>query len=388
MNLSFNALSIIALLIIVQGILLGAVLWFRPVASRRLNRWLALFVWVFAGANVSDFAYQSKWLLTFPWLNGLTAPLFFVLPPFLYFYTRLQIQPDLHFRKRDWLHGLPALLLAGTQLPFYFLDATQQRQAVEAMYTSEDPYFADAGAVLLAVYTVIYLLAAILALTRHTGRLKHFFSALNPRSLRWLRNFLLGLTALWVLWALVLYYQSAKLYTAMEVLLMMYTYTVAYLHFLQPSGAAQVLTEPEDLPATPPKYEKSNLTPEQAAIYQQALIQLMENQKLFLEPEITLTQLASHLNAPAYHVSQVLNTVSGLTFYDFINHYRVEEAKRELTNPRKSHLTILSIGLDAGFNSKASFNAVFKKVTGQTPSEYRKNPSTETLKNQTASLKS
>ena len=73
-----------------------------------------------------------------------------------------------------------------------------------------------------------------------------------------------------------------------------------------------------------------------------------------------------------YHISQVFNDCFNKNFYDFINLYRIEESKKLLRNPKNNEKTILEILYEAGFNSKSTFNALFKKHTGVTPTEYRK----------------
>ena len=98
---------------------------------------------------------------------------------------------------------------------------------------------------------------------------------------------------------------------------------------------------------------------------------LMEGEKLFQETELTLHQLANKLQVPAYQVSQTLNEGMGKNFYDLVNGYRVNEAKTLLLDSKNRNYTILSVGFEAGFNSKTTFNTVFKKFTGLTPTEFK-----------------
>jgi YesN/AraC family two-component response regulator len=97
----------------------------------------------------------------------------------------------------------------------------------------------------------------------------------------------------------------------------------------------------------------------------------MEEDKLYQETELTLHQLSLHLQHPSHQVSQAINDGMNKTFYDLINGYRVDEAKRLLLNPKNRSFTILSVGFEAGFNSKTTFNTVFKKFTGLTPTDFR-----------------
>lgn len=97
----------------------------------------------------------------------------------------------------------------------------------------------------------------------------------------------------------------------------------------------------------------------------------MEEEKLYQEPELTLQHIADKLQFPTYQVSQAINDGLKKSFYDLINGYRVDEAKLLLLNPKNRNYTILSVGFEAGFNSKTTFNTVFKKFTGQTPTQFR-----------------
>jgi YesN/AraC family two-component response regulator len=99
---------------------------------------------------------------------------------------------------------------------------------------------------------------------------------------------------------------------------------------------------------------------------------VMENDKLFKEPELTLQLFADKLGIPTYLLSQAINEGLKKNFYDLVNGHRVEEAQRLLRDPNNSNYTILSVGFEAGFNSKTTFNTVFKKFTGLTPTEFRR----------------
>lgn len=121
------------------------------------------------------------------------------------------------------------------------------------------------------------------------------------------------------------------------------------------------------------KYLTSSLVPERAQKSKQDLIRYVQTNKPFLDPDLTLAQLAKALKIHPNHLSQIINEHFGVGFNDFINSYRIEEAKRLLTDPAHQEKSILQIMLDAGFYSKSVFNTAFKKFTGKTPSQYRNN---------------
>lgn len=97
----------------------------------------------------------------------------------------------------------------------------------------------------------------------------------------------------------------------------------------------------------------------------------METEQPYINMDLTLKDLATALDTYPHYITQVLNTVFNQNFYDFINTYRVEEVQRRLLDPQFKNLTILAVAYDCGFNSKSSFNRIFKQKTGLTPSEYK-----------------
>ena len=113
--------------------------------------------------------------------------------------------------------------------------------------------------------------------------------------------------------------------------------------------------------------EKHHIEP-----YQNQLMEVMKEQRPWLRPDLTLSELANQLKMSANQLSQVVNQGYGKNFNDFINEFRVQEVQRKLTGGASAELSLLGIALDSGFNSKATFNRTFKKITGQTPTEFLK----------------
>ena len=136
------------------------------------------------------------------------------------------------------------------------------------------------------------------------------------------------------------------------------------------AGAAPVASvpgppAPADAPAELPA---PTLAPELHP-WRERLLRLMEEERPWLEPELTLAELAARLRTNTSLLSHVINTGCGQNFNDFVNRYRVAEAERKLQDPRLAHYSLVGIALESGFNSKSTFNRVFKKLTDRTPSE-------------------
>ena len=123
--------------------------------------------------------------------------------------------------------------------------------------------------------------------------------------------------------------------------------------------------------------EKGKLTEEKILSIAQLVIAAMDKDKLYRDSDLTLQDLAEKLHAPAHQISQAIKDGLKKNFYDVINGYRVEEAKRLLLDPKNRSFTILSVAFEAGFNSTTTFNTVFKKFTGLTPSEFRQRQEVE-----------
>jgi AraC-like DNA-binding protein/putative methionine-R-sulfoxide reductase with GAF domain len=119
------------------------------------------------------------------------------------------------------------------------------------------------------------------------------------------------------------------------------------------------------------KKESHTITNDNA--YYKELCYLLENEKIYRDPDLSLSRIAKKLDISSTYLSQLVNTLSGANLSDFINVYRVKDAQRLLTHPNYISYSILSIGLESGFNSKSTFYAAFKKHAGMTPSAYRVN---------------
>jgi len=136
-----------------------------------------------------------------------------------------------------------------------------------------------------------------------------------------------------------------------------------------------------DIETTPEKYKTSALEQFQKNIIHDRIKFVMEQRKLFLQPDLTIEKLAIEIKTNKSYISQVINETENQNFSSFLNDYRIREARRLLIDPEHRNLTIETIARMVGFNSKSAFNNAFKKFTGLTPSFFIKNtpPSPEGL---------
>ncbi|MFV1884151.1 MAG: helix-turn-helix domain-containing protein [Balneola sp.] len=127
-----------------------------------------------------------------------------------------------------------------------------------------------------------------------------------------------------------------------------------------------------DISVQESKYKKSLISDEDLVQYRKELSVLMRDEQPFLDPFLTLKDLAENLGIPANHLSQLLNDGFDQNFAEFVNSYRLDYFKKEIRKPEKQNFTLLALAFESGFNSKTVFNSFFKKATGTTPSKYLK----------------
>lgn len=120
------------------------------------------------------------------------------------------------------------------------------------------------------------------------------------------------------------------------------------------------------------RYAKSGLSASQMNGVKQQLEALMQVDKIYLQPNLTLPELADKMNCSVNHLSQVINAGFGVSFFDYLNKYRIGEAMHLLDPQDPRQPTVLSVALQVGFNSTSTFYVAFKKVTGKTPAQYRR----------------
>ena len=120
------------------------------------------------------------------------------------------------------------------------------------------------------------------------------------------------------------------------------------------------------------KYEKSSLNQAAARSILNALKKYFDTEKPYLDSDLKIGDIARDLNLQAHHISQAVNELGLMSFSDFVNHYRVEEARQILSDPGQADLKIIQVAYQSGFNNKTSFNNSFKKITGTSATVFRK----------------
>lgn len=376
-----NILFFISGLGILQGFLLAALIYYHPKSDRSVNRFLSLHIITLSVILAMPFVL--KWL---PWQKTFfLEPLPLFLGPFLYLYIR-------SFKEKiSWKIGLTHLIF-----PFiYYFGAKYFVEDLISHYKDDvflpkalmtHPLSLSLFGVRMIQYVLYYYLSRQ-TLLKYQRSIRQIYSDTSNIDLEWIKWLLNGLMLL-ILVSLAAYSFMVQYPKFFGVLILMnvgvatpyiYMATVKGMRQLtlwqkQPSEQENVSQKMHEAEEIEEKMEKKQTLPavdEKTAGMNARIIAILEKDKLYTEPELTLQNLADKLGMPSYQVSQCINEGLKKNFYDLVNGYRVEEAKRLLVDPKNKNFTILSVGFEAGFNSKTTFNTVFKKFTGMTPTDYR-----------------
>lgn len=341
---------------------------------------LALSFDVFNSAYIM-FGYYKE----FPQFTGITYSFPFLYGPIFFIYAKLISSGGNYFNPNYSRHFIPFILVVIYGIVFVYFKNDDfkidliQNEAGELLPGLQIISF------LKPVHGIIYVFLTIKVVTVYNEKIKDSYSNIERINLNWLRHLTIGLIFVWGV-VVITYIMNAfseknikmdyLIYTTASILI----YSVGYLSLRQPLIFEPLIQKAEaepELDSTTKtevrtSYQKSGLLDTEAQSYLKNLLDIMETEKPHLNCDLTLRELAGKLSISTHNLSEILNTRLNQSFYDFINRYRVEEVKRRLADKESDNFSLVAIAFDSGFNSKSTFNTIFKKQTGTTPSQYRK----------------
>ncbi len=382
------------------GALHGCILAFvlaQKKVNRLPNKFLASLMAVFS-LDLGMAAFQSFGLHEpYPHLIALDYPVTLLYGPFLYLYVKTLRDGNPRISSSDYLHFIPFALLLVYLIPFYMGPASDKLAMLNNTESILSLYHFAVITHIKVLHGMAYVVGVVYVFISYRKKLKDSFSSIEKINLAWLQHLIAGITILaGVAGALhifssvedtVLMGLNENVYGNLTLLATtVFVFGIGYMGLHQPevfvhsvhtglsannpASAESQGSRSEENSKKP--YQKSGLDRDQAEQYISRLLRIMEEKKLYRNSELKLADLADELKISSHNLTEIINHYLGQSFYDFVNSYRVEEVKRQLQDPESEDATLLAIGLDAGFNSKSTFNAVFKKQTGMTPSQYRK----------------
>ncbi|NNF57339.1 MAG: helix-turn-helix transcriptional regulator [Rhodothermaceae bacterium] len=362
MSLNLSPLELIATLVAGGTVVLAFGVGMTLLVRRSGRTWATVFLGLFliaGGLTLLNELLNNLALYRLHPHFYLTPLLYtYALGPLLYFFVRYRLDPARSFRRADAWHAVLPGLQAVQQLvtglgPLALKDWYWQTPLAQVWGALDVPIF--------ALSFGFYLVLSWRALDRADG------------DYPWLRRLVVGSA---IILAVTLVFNAARrIAWAREVDLDANEWVplveelvyAALLYWVALTGWLQA-----NAPYPPKRQERYNLKAEELAQHLDSLNRLMADERPYLNPNLTLGTLADRLGLTPQVVSYVINEGKGQSYPEYVNGLRVDEVRRRLADEESAALTLLSIGLDAGFPSKATFNRVFKQTTGLTPSEYRR----------------
>ncbi|MDF2193231.1 helix-turn-helix domain-containing protein [Paraflavitalea sp. CAU 1676] len=367
---------------------------------------------------------NRAFFLEFPHLSRVSWLLPTLFGPLIYLFTGKLTMRETVLRAKDLLHFLPFCVYLLLLSSWFVKPASEKRALLSDFEALSVHDFGWMNQVNIPL-TLFYLLLSLQRLHQYRKELTNTCSEVGLYQLQWLRQFIYIVLAILGITALGFYGRKwnipliGHMYHYNYAAIVLVLYWMAYKSITQPAlfslegrqktrgrrvilekgvatemvlagvvmtpivaaagGQADELAEKgvglQDVGeenTSHKKYAKSGLGSMATDELLQELLTYMEKDKPYLEPELTIYALADALGSNRHHLSQVINERLGFSFFDFVNRYRVKAVQEKLADPGARHMSIMGIAYDCGFNSKATFNASFKKMTGTTPSAYLK----------------
>lgn len=332
----------------------------------------------------------SGYYKVFPHFTNVADPLFLLYGPLLFVY--IYVLTHNHLPKYYFLHAFPFLIYVFAFIPLYLKSGEEKIQFVEAIFLNDHvPLKALLMQLGRVIHISIYIVVSLGLVRTYQQKIKDNFSDIEKISLEQAKRllYLFLLVLLGALVAFVLGYFLSYSFSISNNIIGLFVgvliYALAYstwnkqhVHLGKTVGKPSAPDLSEEKTTLAEEFDKQKgrrvlvLSEEQFHDFSKRLERAVEQEKLFIENEISLAELSKKIAIQPYQLSELISRLYGESFFDFINRHRIEEIKSRLQDPESETFSLLGIAMDCGFNSKSSFNTAFKKFTGQTPSEYRK----------------
>jgi AraC-like DNA-binding protein len=346
--------------------------------NSKANRWFGSFIFCIFLIQFNDLLEKTEFLKTRMPINDFLGITDFIVAPLFYFSVIYFIQPDRKWRTKDHFH-------------FVFAFIMLLLLSLSLMIKVPPPTAADKenATIIITVFNIVfcfqvisYCIAAYRKITAYQKHLFLYTSNSDAINLKWLQKVVICMLVMTGLWSCDNVFKLAKNNASFDhfasIIYLIGIFYIAYFSLKQKEFYPLNKQEKEEIDAiimetsTLEVNQKKLLSDTDLHKMKSTLIQVMENNKPFLDPELSLFKLASQLDISSHILSYVINKGCDENFYQFVNRYRIEEAKKMILDSNMKHLNLVGIAFEVGFNSKTVFNTTFKKMTNQTPTQFKK----------------
>jgi len=344
----------------------------RGIANKILSAWLLIICIEMIIVLINQTLVELYPIKILPYTYG----------PLLLLYAKWMTTEKPHFDPRYLWHFAPFFVFLIASL--VFIDEKVMHGTDGFLVVDRFVSFRIVYGITFFVSITTYSVATFVEINRHQKRLKQLVSYSTGRiTLQWLLGlsitFYTGYVIMFIFGGIdiMVDFLDFDPYEISFIGLTILTFLFGVFGFNQPVIFEEVVRyteneESENSLLDPIKYQRSGLKKKDIKGYVEKVENHMLTSKPYLDRELTIYDLSRQLHIPRHILSEIINEHMGKNFYNLVNDYRIEEVKKRLESPEYKHLTILAIAYDSGFNSKSSFNTIFKEKTGSTPSEYLK----------------
>lgn len=367
MLLNFNIYNSLILAGIIQGLIFGAVvLWSKRYRHRSVYYLIALII-VYSIGNLQWYLEDIKFISLDELFWYYYIPIANLIPALLYLYIIYYLYPNRYLKKIDKYLFIPFYLSLGLSLIYKVLIVRGQNEFSQGLRL----YVSTYDELLSSIFHIIMYFLIFKEIYKYEKKSREFSSTHIKMYLSWLKITLYVMLLLTVLWITL-----NVLYAFFPGQISFYPLWIAIaltIYWLGHIGIYKYGIVKERIQIRK-KYQEEFAPSEGKTkhIIIERLRYFLEDEKRFLDSSLTLEKTAQALEISQGHLSKIINTELQMSFKDYINNLRVAEAKLYLQDSDFSNYTLVAIGLEAGFNSKSAFNSSFKKITGETPSQFKK----------------
>lgn len=370
--MKFDVFSLIVLLGALQALFVSIYLFFAPTHNKTQKRSLAFFIFILSYNGFETLNWSSDLFKYFPFFELCSFILIFGLGPAIYLYVRSFRAVSANLKNWPHFSILWLALFCRVWILLTWLLQVNGKHVFADANILNDWFCAIAEPLSVLVFT-IYLISAIREYRRlftEDTQQRNWAPEEKAMIRRWLKRLLLILLLFDLLWMATVSPLMAVLgdekYYLIEIAAVIFVYWIGYAGYHR--GRIIYISQQKKVRSYLDNFEAGEIERSVAA-----LELAMRQDKLYLDPELSLNNLAVHLDITPKLLSSVLNQVLQKGFSEYVNAWRVEAVKRMILDPDKRHLTITGIAYDCGFNSQPTFQRAFKAGTGQTPSDYMRN---------------
>ncbi len=364
--MNFNIWNTLILAGVIQGFIFGVVVLTNKKFRSKANFFLAGLIVTYSLSNLQYALYDFGYFTRFEFYSTIFLQWALLMPALLLYYGRHLLGKPLSKLWR-WIWAAPFLISVVMNIGFKItMNSTEASKETTDLFDTT-LVLSEYLAIIFNSAVLIYLMVA----THRHRKYQIFKKDIIIDKLRWFQRTLLLILIATIVWAIL--ESTYEMGSSYDLFYPLWILIAILIYWLGHLGIYKYGINEERRKIRKKVYESYSIA--EIVVGENEHIASMEKylkvERNFLNPEISLEFMANELNLSAGHLSKIINTELGVSFKDYLNNLRIEEAKRYLKDPDFSNYTLVAIGLEAGFNSKSAFNASFKKITGLTPSQYR-----------------